>query len=136
MSPLPETLMLGKIYAILEAPGWSDSMPGPILGRGGRRVRQTCGELLPAHVYCNKEERWCGLLLGSILFWLVAPHLQHGVVVPKPFAAGGNRPYLELWVKAGGRQTTSLHAYHTKVETIVPIQGNSDANEVAFGREM
>jgi hypothetical protein len=54
----------------------------------------------------------------------VAPCLQHGVVVPKPFAAGGNRPYLELWVIAGGRQTTSLHAYHTKVETIVPIQGN------------
>jgi hypothetical protein len=37
MSPLPKTLALGKIYAILKAPGWNDWMPGSVPGRGGRR---------------------------------------------------------------------------------------------------
>jgi hypothetical protein len=77
MSPLPETLPLGKIYAILEAPGWSDWMPGPVPGQGGRRVRQTGGVILRAHVYHNKEERWYGLLLGSVfLGWWLLPFSQ------------------------------------------------------------
>jgi hypothetical protein len=46
-------------------------MPGPVLGWGGRRVRQTSREILPAHVYRNEEERWRGLLLGLVLFRLV-----------------------------------------------------------------
>jgi hypothetical protein len=56
MPLLSETLARGKIYAILEGPGWSDWMPGPIPGRGGRRAGQTGGEILPAHVYHNEEE--------------------------------------------------------------------------------
>jgi hypothetical protein len=51
---------LGKIYAILEAP---------------RRVGQIGGDILPAQAYRNKEERWSELLLGSVLFRLVAPPL-------------------------------------------------------------
>jgi hypothetical protein len=43
-------------------------MPRPVLGRGGRRVRQTGGEILLAHVYHNEEERWCRFLSGSVLF--------------------------------------------------------------------
>jgi hypothetical protein len=80
MPLLSETPTLGKIYVILEAPGWSDWMPGPILGRGGRRVAQTSGEILHAHIYRNEEQRQCGLFLGSILFRLVAPPLQPRVV--------------------------------------------------------
>jgi hypothetical protein len=57
-------------------------MPGPVLGRGGRPVRQTGGEIMHAHVYCNEEERWHGLLLSSVLFRLLAPPLQSGVVEP------------------------------------------------------
>jgi hypothetical protein len=57
---------LGKIYSILEALGWSDWMPGPIPGRGGRRTRQTGGKILPAHGYRNEKERWCVLLPSSI----------------------------------------------------------------------
>jgi hypothetical protein len=82
MSPLPETLAPGEIYVILETPGLSDWMPRLVLGRGRRRVRQTGGEILPAHVYRNEEERWCGSLQGSVLFRLVAPPLQPRVVGP------------------------------------------------------
>jgi hypothetical protein len=56
MTPLPETLAPSKIYVILEAPGWSDWMSGPIPGQGGRQVGQTC-EIMSAHVYHNEEER-------------------------------------------------------------------------------
>jgi hypothetical protein len=42
---------LVKIYLILEAPWWSDWMPRPVPGRGGRRAEQTSGEILSAHVY-------------------------------------------------------------------------------------
>jgi hypothetical protein len=30
--------MPGKIYQILEVPGWCDWMPGPVLSRGGRHA--------------------------------------------------------------------------------------------------
>jgi hypothetical protein len=54
------------------------------MGRGGRRVGQTGGEILPARIYQNEEERWRGLLPGSVLSRLVAPPLQTGVVGPYP----------------------------------------------------
>jgi hypothetical protein len=73
MPLLTETLAFGKIYAILEAHGCSDWMSGFVSGREGRRVGQTGGEILCAHVYHNEEERWCGVLPGSVLFRLVAP---------------------------------------------------------------
>jgi hypothetical protein len=57
-------------------------MLGPILGRGGRWVGQTGGKILPTYVYRNEEERWCRLLPGSVLFWLVAPPLHLGMVGP------------------------------------------------------
>jgi hypothetical protein len=57
-------------------------MLGPILGRGGRQAGQTSGEILPAHIYHNEEERWCELLPGSVHFRLVAPPLRPGVVGP------------------------------------------------------
>jgi hypothetical protein len=75
---------LGKIYVILEAPRWSDWISGPNLGWGVRRVGQTGGEIMPAHVYRNGEDKWCILLLGLVLFRLVAPPLQPGVVEPYP----------------------------------------------------
>jgi hypothetical protein len=82
MPPLPKTSPLGKFYAILEAHGQSDWKPRPVPCRGGRRVGQTGGEILPTHVYRNEEQRWCKLLLCSVLFRLVAPPLQPGVVGP------------------------------------------------------
>jgi hypothetical protein len=48
---------------------------------------------------------------GLVLFRLVAPPLQHGVVGPfpsmrcmviQPFAAGGNRSYPKFWAITGG----------------------------------
>jgi hypothetical protein len=68
---------------ILEAPGWSDWMPGSIPGQGGRRAGQAGGKILPTHVYRNEEER-CRLLPGSVLFRFVAPPLKLGVVGPYP----------------------------------------------------
>jgi hypothetical protein len=44
------------------------------------RVGEGGGEILRTHVYHNKEERWCVLILGSVLFLLVTPPLQPGVV--------------------------------------------------------
>jgi hypothetical protein len=38
-------------------------MLGPVLGRGGRWARQTGGEILPAHIYRNEDERWSGVLV-------------------------------------------------------------------------
>jgi hypothetical protein len=109
MSPFPETPELGKIYVILEAPRLSDWMLGPIPGQGGRWVGQTGGKILPAHVYRNEEERWCGLLLSSVLGWWPLLFSKSGgavsdtgCMVSQPFAAGGNRLYLEFWVITGG----------------------------------
>jgi hypothetical protein len=60
-----------------------------------------------AHFYHNEEERWYGLLQGSVPFRLVAPPLQAknggaisgtGCMVSQPLAARGNRSYLEFWV--------------------------------------
>jgi hypothetical protein len=87
---LLETPVRGKIYAILEAHGWSDWLLGPVLGQGGRQVGQTGGEILSAHVYHNDEERWCRLLQGSVLFRLVAPPLQSRVVGPYPIWVYGS----------------------------------------------
>jgi hypothetical protein len=55
-------------------------MPGFVLGRGRRRNGQTGGEILHAHIYRNEGKRRCGLLPGLVLFRLVAPPLQLGVV--------------------------------------------------------
>jgi hypothetical protein len=40
------------------------------------------GKILPGHDYRNEGKRWCGLLLALVLFRLVAPPLQSGVVGP------------------------------------------------------
>jgi hypothetical protein len=55
-------------------------MPGPILGQGERWNGQTGDEILPPHDYRNEGKRWCGLLSGLVLFRLVAPPVQLGVV--------------------------------------------------------
>jgi hypothetical protein len=45
-------------------------MPGPILGLGGRRVGQTGGEILPAHVYRNEKKVTVWIAPGfSYLGW-------------------------------------------------------------------
>jgi hypothetical protein len=57
-------------------------MPGPIPGSGERWNGLTSGEILPACDYCNEGKRWRALLTGLILFRLVSPPLQAGVVGP------------------------------------------------------
>jgi hypothetical protein len=47
--------MLGKNYPILEAPGWSDWMSGPVPDWRGRWIGQTGDEILPTHIYHNEE---------------------------------------------------------------------------------
>jgi hypothetical protein len=47
---------LVKFYLILEPSGWSNWMPGPISGRGGRWTEKTGGGILPAHIY-RKERK-------------------------------------------------------------------------------
>jgi hypothetical protein len=49
-------------------------------GQGERWNGLTDGKILPDHDYCNEGKRWCGLLSGLVLFRLVAPPLQPGVV--------------------------------------------------------
>jgi hypothetical protein len=46
----------------------------------GRWDSQTGGEILPTHTHCRVEKHKRGLLLGLVLFRLVAPPLQPGVV--------------------------------------------------------
>jgi hypothetical protein len=59
-------------------------MPRTILDRGGRQIGQTGGRILSVHIYYNEEEGQCRLPLGLVLFRLVAPPLQPGVVRPCP----------------------------------------------------
>jgi hypothetical protein len=49
-------------------------------GRGERRSGLTGDEILPAHDYHNTGKCLRGLLLGLVLFKLVAPPLQPRVV--------------------------------------------------------
>jgi hypothetical protein len=51
----------------------------------GMRIRQTGltgDEILPASGYCDGGKDWCRLLLGLVLFRLVVPPLQLGVIGP------------------------------------------------------
>jgi hypothetical protein len=61
-----KTPVHGKTYLILETPGWSYVMLGPVLGHGERQAEDTSGEILPAHIYCKEEKWWCGLFLGLV----------------------------------------------------------------------
>jgi hypothetical protein len=50
---------------------------------GGMRLTGlTGGEILPAYGYQGKGKDWCGLLLGLIIFRLVAPPVHPGLVGP------------------------------------------------------
>jgi hypothetical protein len=75
---------IGKAYPILKAPRWSDWMPKPVPGRGGRQVGQIGGEILSVHDYRNEGKRWRRLLPSSVLFRLVTSPLQQGVVESYP----------------------------------------------------
>jgi hypothetical protein len=75
-------------------------MPGPISGRGGRRVGQTGGEILPAHIYYNEENVIVCITLGLSYFYVGAPSssVKSGgaisgmrCMVPQPFTARGNQ---------------------------------------------
>jgi hypothetical protein len=88
-----------KIYLILEASGWSDWGPGPIPGQGGSRVRQTGGEILPAHVYHNEDKAMVWITPEFSSFYVCGPSSSArsgraisgtGCMVSQPFAAGGN----------------------------------------------
>jgi hypothetical protein len=79
-----------RAYPLLKAPKWGDWLPRPVPGRWGRWNGQIGGEILPAHVYRNKEKRICGLLLGLVLFRLVVPPLQLRVVMPFRYGVCGS----------------------------------------------
>jgi hypothetical protein len=57
---------------------------GRVLGRGVTWSRLTCGEILLAHDYRDRGTYWCRLLMCLVLFRLVVPPLQPGVVGPYP----------------------------------------------------
>jgi hypothetical protein len=57
-------------------------MPGPVLGQGGRCTEQIGGEIKPAHVYYNEKNVTVWIIPSLVLFRLVAPPLQPGVVEP------------------------------------------------------
>jgi hypothetical protein len=40
----------------------------------------TGAKILPSHDYHNEGKQWCGLLPGLVLFRLVVPPIQSGVV--------------------------------------------------------
>jgi hypothetical protein len=55
-------------------------MPGSILSQGEMWKRLTGDKILPTRDYRNEKKQWCGLLSDLVLFRLVAPPLQAGVV--------------------------------------------------------
>jgi hypothetical protein len=95
---------VGKAYHTLKALGWSNWMPGPILGREGWRTRQTGGEILPTHDYRNEGND--GADYSQVKFFLdwwpsfstrsSAVISGMGCVAPQRFAASGNRLHLDL----------------------------------------
>jgi hypothetical protein len=58
----------------------SDWMPRSVPGWGEMWNELTGGEILHVHDYRNEGKQLCGLLSGVVLFRLVAPPLQVGVV--------------------------------------------------------
>jgi hypothetical protein len=73
---------VGNAYPFVGSPGCvSLGTRVPSLGRRERLGGQSSGEILTAHINRKVEKQWHGLLLGLILFKLVAPPLQSGVVV-------------------------------------------------------
>jgi hypothetical protein len=82
-------------------------VPGslPLVNERSGKGRQVAKSCLPA-LNCRLENRRRGWSSGLILFRLVAPPLQPGVVglfpgmgrmVPQSFAAGGNQSYPRLF---------------------------------------
>jgi hypothetical protein len=90
---------------------------------------QTSGEILSARANYRVEGSWCGSFLGLVLFRLVAPSLQLGVLGPspstgcmvsQPFAVRGNLSYPEFWAVTGvPRYFTSTVALEPSIERVV-----------------
>jgi hypothetical protein len=72
----------GRAYPVPKTPGRRDWTPKPISGRGGRQNRETGGEILPAHDYCEQVKVKVWITPGFSFFRLVAPPLQPGVAGP------------------------------------------------------
>jgi hypothetical protein len=82
----------------------------PWVDERGERGRRVVKSRLPVLIIgWRSDDR--GSFSGLVLFRLVAPLLQPGVVgpfpgmwcmVPQPFAVGGNRSYPEFWAVTGG----------------------------------
>jgi hypothetical protein len=66
MSSLPETLVVSKIYDTESS--WIERLDAQTHPESRREAgRQIGGKIMSAHIYRNKDERWCGLLPGSFL---------------------------------------------------------------------
>jgi hypothetical protein len=79
--PLPEAPGAGNVYPLLRAPRhfWPEARVSPQLKEGGGMVRQVAKSCMPAPIVGWKKGKR-GLLSGLVLFSLVAPPLQPGVV--------------------------------------------------------
>jgi hypothetical protein len=73
-----------KAYLVLRAVGWYGWEPRLCLGLGERRNGLRGGKILPAYVYHNRGMHWRELVLGLVLFKLVAPPFQSGMVESYP----------------------------------------------------
>jgi hypothetical protein len=84
MQPPPEAPTLVELIRFSKPPGEENRCPGPSrVGEGGepgRLVVKSC----PPMTIINEGKRWSGLLPGLVLFRLVAPPLQLGVMGPYP----------------------------------------------------
>jgi hypothetical protein len=59
---------------------------------------------------------------------------SHAPRAPVQIRAGGKRRWGIYHHKSCG-ETTPLHVYHSKAQTVVPIQRNSETDEVAKGQK-
>jgi hypothetical protein len=115
-----------RIYALSQRERWEEQIGGKIpCARANRRL----------------EKWWCGSFPGLVLFRLVLPHLQSGVVgpfhgmgcmVPQSFAIGGNRSYLEFWAVTGGPRYLG---YITLIVALGPsVERVAGASHLMVGR--
>jgi hypothetical protein len=80
MPLLPETSVSIEPIHYWKPLGGAIGRPGPSRGgEGSGPGRQVAKSCLPM-TYRNKGKRWCGLLPSLVLFKLVGPPLQSGVV--------------------------------------------------------
>jgi hypothetical protein len=93
---LPEVLSPMVLIRYWKPTGVASGSPSVPWAKGRRWSGLTGGKILPAHDYRDNGMYWHGILLGLVLFRLVVPPLQAGIVGPYPIRGAWFPSHLPL----------------------------------------